>query len=160
LNPGRKRGTFCLLFKQEAKMKRSAQHIDNMIPVSEMNTTPLIDVLLVLLIMMMLNIPANTHKSPMSLPQESTSSLSPPPHHVLGIDFEGNMVWDGKAVTRAMLATYFKTVGAMPKAVQHQVRIRPDGYARYDRVLKVLALAQQNQVENIAFLGNEAFASQ
>ncbi len=128
-------------------------------PLSDMNTTPLIDVMLVLLIMMILNIPLQTHKTEMQLPLETINSFQPPPHHLLTINFDGAFTWDGKSVSKEALLEAFRQIGVLPQASQAQVRIRPDEYAGYDRVLKVLALAQRQHVENVAFVGTEAFAN-
>lgn len=141
-------------------MKPISSRIADAMPLSDMNTTPLIDVMLVLLIMMILNIPLRTHETPMHLPQETVAATQPPPHHQLGIGFDGHLTWDGTSLPAAELAARLRAIGSVPKASQAQLRIMPDGYAGYERVLRVLALAQTSHVENIAFVGTEAFANQ
>jgi biopolymer transport protein ExbD len=126
---------------------------------SELNTTPLIDVMLVLLIMMILNIPLQTHSTPMDMPDGLTTSQSPPRHHVLAIGFDGEMTWNGQPTSKAGLVSAFQEIGNVSEKLQDQVRIKPDGFSRYDSVLKVLALAQKHRVKNVAFIGNEAYAN-
>jgi biopolymer transport protein ExbD len=132
----------------------------------EMNTTPLIDVMLVLLIMFILNIPVQTHATkvnmpPITPPPPPPIDQPPPVIHKLEIDFLGNSLWDGAIVDEATLQSKLERVGA-PKdaAEQDQVNLRPDQFAKYDAVLKVMAMAQRNQVQNLAFVGNEAYANQ
>jgi biopolymer transport protein ExbD len=132
--------------------------------VCEMNTTPLIDVMLVLLIMFILNIPVQTHATKVDMPP-----INPPPPpldqpdpivHRLEVDFLGQTIWDGGIVDQATLASKLAGVGGKGDATeQDQVNLRPDQFAKYDVVLKVMALAQKNQVKNLAFVGNEAYAN-
>ncbi len=137
-------------------MKRCAHVYPDPQPLSDMNTTPLIDVMLVLLIMMILNIPLQTHKTGLILPQQSKVSPGPPPYHVLTLEFAGTTLWDGAPVAPAALDQKLRVLGAAAAPVQ--LRIRPDGYVKYDRVLKVMAQAQRHKVVNMAFVGIEAFA--
>jgi biopolymer transport protein ExbD len=133
--------------------------------VCEMNTTPLIDVMLVLLIMFILNIPVQTHATKVDMPPP----VPPPPKenqkdpiiHRLEVDFLGQSLWNGQIVDAATLNARLQAVGReTDQALQDQVNLRPDQFAKYDAVLKVMAMAQQAGVKNLAFVGNEAYANQ
>jgi biopolymer transport protein ExbD len=133
--------------------------------VCEMNTTPLIDVMLVLLIMFILNIPVQTHATkvdmPPPLPPPPTPDQKDPIIHRLEVDFLGQSLWNGQIVDAATLSQRLGAVGRQTdQALQDQVNLRPDQFAKYDAVLKVMAMAQQAGVKNLAFVGNEAYANQ
>jgi biopolymer transport protein ExbD len=132
--------------------------------VCEMNTTPLIDVMLVLLIMFILNIPVQTHATKVDMPP--INPPPPPPNqpdpivHRLEVDFLGQTIWDGSIVDEATLGARLGRVGEEGDATkQDQVNLRPDQFAKYDVVLKTMALAQKKHVLNLAFVGNEAYAN-
>jgi biopolymer transport protein ExbD len=131
--------------------------------VCEMNTTPLIDVMLVLLIMFILNIPVQTHATKVDMPPITPPPITDKPDpivHRLEVDFLGQTLWDGAVVDEATLGSRLKAVGREEDAaLQDQVNLRPDQFAKYDVVLKVMALAQLNRVKNLAFVGNEAYAN-
>ncbi len=131
----------------------------------EMNTTPLIDVMLVLLIMFILNIPVQTHATkvdmPPPVPPPPPENQKPPVIHKLEVDFLGQSLWDGSIVDEATLRQKLEQVGnESDPLLQDQVNLRPDQFAKYDAVLKVMAMAQLAQVKNLAFVGNEAYANQ
>jgi biopolymer transport protein ExbD len=133
--------------------------------VCEMNTTPLIDVMLVLLIMFILNIPVQTHATkvdmPPPVPPPPTPDQKDPIIHRLEVDFLGQSLWNGQIVDAATLSQRLRAVGRQSdQALQDQVNLRPDQFAKYDAVLKVMAMAQQAGVKNLAFVGNEAYANQ
>jgi biopolymer transport protein ExbD len=133
--------------------------------VCEMNTTPLIDVMLVLLIMFILNIPVQTHATkvdmPPPVPPPPTPDQKDPIIHRLEVDFLGQSLWNGQIVDVATLDARLRAVGRQTdQSLQDQVNLRPDQFAKYDAVLKVMAMAQQAGVKNLAFVGNEAYANQ
>ncbi len=129
--------------------------------VCEMNTTPLIDVMLVLLIMFILNVPMQTHATKVDMPQKIDNPpppTTPPVIHRLEIDFIGNTLWNGSIVDEATLDRNLTSIGAIENVdVQPEVHFRPDKFAKYDVVLNVLALAQKRRVIKIGFVGNEAY---
>jgi biopolymer transport protein ExbD len=129
----------------------------------EMNTTPLIDVMLVLLIMFILNIPVQTHATKLDLPIDPNPPpppLTQPVIHRLEVDFLGQSLWDGQIVDNATLKARLDEVGSQGEgAVQDQVNLRPDQFAKYEPVLKVMAMAQKSHVKNLAFVGNEVYAN-
>jgi len=126
-------------------------------PMVEMNTTPLIDVLLVLLILFILTLPVMTHAVKLDMPRPSLAP--PPPVQVepirLDIDWDGSIIWNGSLVRLEDLEGYFRSEAA--KEPQPELHVRPDRRADYDTVAKVLALAQRNGMMRIGFVGNEQF---
>ncbi|MGH6889757.1 MAG: ExbD/TolR family protein [Rhizomicrobium sp.] len=123
----------------------------------DMNTTPLIDVMLVLLVMLIITIPIQTHAVKLNMPNPNT----PPPTtqpvvHTLGIDFDGTISWDGKTVPGIdALGVYFKEIADEP--VQDEVHVSPNRLAKYDTVAKVLAEASRDGVTKIGFTGEEKY---
>jgi biopolymer transport protein ExbD len=126
-------------------------------PMMDINTTPLIDVMLVLLIMFIITLPVMTHAVKLDMPQ---SRNAPPPPVVvepiqLEIDWDGTVIWNGTPVQLGALEGYFRVEAA--KNPQPEVHVRPNRRANYDTVAKVLALAQRNGMQRIGFVGNEQF---
>jgi len=125
----------------------------------EMNTTPLIDVMLVLLVMLIVTIPIQTHAVKLDLPQNTNA---PPPDALkpmivdLEVDFDGTVIWNGNPVpSRAQLDKYLEdTANVMP---QPEVHLRPNRLAKYDQVAKVLADAQRLGVTKIGFVGTNEY---
>lgn len=127
-------------------------------PMMEINTTPLIDVMLVLLIMFIITLPVMTHAVKLDMPRPNQS---PPPETEnidpirLDIDWDGAIIWNGTQVQLSVLEGYFRVEAA--KNPQPELHVRPDRRANYDTVAKVLALAQRNGLQRIGFVGNEQF---
>jgi biopolymer transport protein ExbD len=127
-------------------------------PMVDINTTPLIDVMLVLLIMFIITLPVMTHAVKLDMPR---ASQPPPPDQVkvepikLDIDWDGSVIWNGSLVKLEDLEGYFRSESA--KSPQPELHVRPDRRADYDTVAKVLALAQRNGMQRIGFVGNEQF---
>jgi biopolymer transport protein ExbD len=128
-------------------------------PMGEMNTTPLIDVMLVLLIMFIITIPVQTHAVKLDLPPPNPNpSEIDPTFNQVNIDFLGVIYWNDQEVTLDQLQTYLDQVGAMPEGSQPELRLRPDALARYEIVDKVMAAAQRANVRKMGFVGNEAYS--
>ena len=126
-------------------------------PMMDINTTPLIDVMLVLLIMFIITLPVMTHAVKLDMPQARNN---PPPDVIiepikLDIDWDGAIIWNGTQVQLSQLEGYFRVEAA--KNPQPELHVRPDRRANYDTVAKVLALAQRNGMQRIGFVGNEQF---
>jgi len=123
----------------------------------EMNTTPLIDVMLVLLVMLIITIPIQTHAVKLNMPNPN----APPPPvqpvvHTLAIDFDGSITWDGQGVSNmADLDTRFTQVANEPD--QDEIHVSPNRLAKYDTVAKVLAAASRIGVKKIGFTGEEQY---
>ena len=127
-------------------------------PMVEMNTTPLIDVMLVLLIMFIITIPIQTHAVKLDLPPPNPNpSQVDPVFNQIDIDFLGNVYWNKQEVDMPTLKGYLKQAAALPE--QPELRMRPEAEARYELVDQVMAAAQQAGMEKMGFVGNEAYAS-
>jgi biopolymer transport protein ExbD len=122
----------------------------------EMNTTPLIDVMLVLLVMLIVTIPIQTHGVKLDLPQTPKTDTPPPPAIELGVDFDGTITWNGRAIDFPTLEAYFQQEAAKGDT-QDEIHVRPDRLAKYDGVAKIMAAAQRIGVTKIGFTGNEQY---
>ena len=126
----------------------------------DINTTPLIDVMLVLLVTLIVSLPIMTHAVKLDMP-DVTHPPPPPPVQPevidLEIDFDGTVVWNGTAVTGMdQLEGYFRA--ERDKDPQPEIHLRPDRRAKYDIVAKVLAAAQRNHMKKIGFVNVAEFA--
>jgi biopolymer transport protein ExbD len=126
-------------------------------PMMDINMTPLIDVMLVLLIMFIITIPVMTHAVKLDMPRASNApSLAQPVVIQLEIDFDGTVLWNGTPVPDFdMLDAYFRREA--DNDPQPELHIRPSKRAKYDVVARVLASAQRNGMRKIGFVGNEQF---
>jgi biopolymer transport protein ExbD len=125
-------------------------------PMMDINMTPLIDVMLVLLIMFIITIPVMTHAVKLDMPRASNApSLAEPVVINLEIDFDGTVLWNGTPVEYEALEGYFRREAAADP--QPELHIRPSKRAKYDVVARVLASAQRNGMRKIGFVGNEQF---
>jgi biopolymer transport protein ExbD len=126
-------------------------------PLTEMNMTPLIDVMLVLLIMFIITIPIQTHAVKMNMPIGPSAPPPKPPEIVrIDVDFDGTIGWNGTIVAdRNELEAKLATVAAM--ADQPEVHLRPNKLVTYKVVAMILASAQRLGVTKIGIVGNEQF---
>ena len=116
-------------------------------PTAELNVTPLIDVLLVLLTMLILTVPVLTHAVKLDLP--AGRSADPRAAVEIDIDFDGRVYWNGTAIADDLqLESQFR--GLARQAPQPDLKIWPDRRGRYERVAQVMAAAQRSGVEHIA----------
>jgi biopolymer transport protein ExbD len=125
----------------------------------DINTTPLIDVMLVLLVTLIISLPVMTHAVKLDMPNPNAP---PPPQDQqpevinLEIDGDGTIVWDGNPVSGIpQLESYFAS--ETTKDPQPEIHLRPDRRARYDVVAKVLAAAQRNHMKRIGFVNVAEF---
>ena len=123
----------------------------------DINTTPLIDVMLVLLIMFIITIPVMTHAVKLDMPRGATQPPPIPPEVIeLEVDFDGTYLWNGTPVTdEGTLLSYLQN--AANKDPQPEIHLRPNKRVKYDYVAKVLAASQRLGVRKIGFVGNEQF---
>jgi biopolymer transport protein ExbD len=125
-------------------------------PMMDINMTPLIDVMLVLLIMFIITIPVMTHAVKLDMPRASNAPSQVLPVVInLEIDFDGTVLWNGTPVEVESLEGYFRREAANDP--QPELHIRPSKRAKYDVVARVLASAQRNGMRKIGFVGNEQF---
>jgi len=127
-------------------------------PMMDINTTPLIDILLVLLIMFIITIPVMTHAVKLDMPQAQNQpeKLVQPEVIDLMIDFDGTILWNGTVVPSVdTLDVYFRREAQ--KDPQPELHINPNKRASYDIVARVLASAQRNHLNKIGFVGSEQF---
>ncbi len=125
-------------------------------PISDLNTTPLIDVMLVLLIMFIITIPVTSHKVKLDLPSVELPTVAEEPH-LLDMDRAGRLYWDGAGISEARLPAYLIALrDAGPEAVLH---FRADGQTRYEDFDRVLAAIKRAGVERLGLVGNDRFAS-
>lgn len=123
----------------------------------EMNTTPLIDVMLVLLIMFIITIPVQTHAVKMNMPVSSPPNVTTPPEVIeIDVDFDGTIAWNHELVpTRADLQARLYRTAQMPD--QPEVHLNPNKLVTYKYVAMVMAEAQRLGVTKIGIVGNEKF---
>jgi biopolymer transport protein ExbD len=123
----------------------------------EMNMTPLIDVMLVLIIMLIITIPIQNHAVNLNLPVGTPPPPTRPPVVVtIDVDFDGTVLWDGQAMpSREALEYKLQAVAAMPE--QAEVHLRPNKLVAYKSVAAVMASAQRLGVNKIGMVGNEQF---
>jgi biopolymer transport protein ExbD len=127
----------------------SAGSDDSMV---EVNTTPLIDVMLCLLIILILSIPAMTNAVKMNMPARDVPT-DPPTVVEVEVDFDGSVLWDGQLVDESSLLSHLSATAA--QGLQLQVRV--NRHARYEYVAKILAAAQRQGVQKMGFVGNEQY---
>jgi biopolymer transport protein ExbD len=123
----------------------------------DINTTPLIDVMLVLLIMLIITIPVQTHAVKLDMPRGEPPPTSVQPEVVdLEIDFDGTILWNGTVVPdRASLEGHLLAVAR--KDPQPEIHIAPNKLVKYAAVAMVLAESQRLGVTRIGLVGSERF---
>ena len=129
-------------------------------PIMDINTTPLIDVLLVLLIMFIITIPIQTHAVKLDLPQNQTNQPPPPVDPVKNkvvITEAGAILWNGTPVNQMQLRQYLDVSQQMNPVPE--LHLQPDATARYELVDEVLAITKKAHVQKMGFVGNEYYAS-
>ena len=129
-------------------------------PMMDINTTPLIDVMLVLLIMFIITIPIQTHAVKLDLPQDTGDNTPPPIDPVKNkvvITTPGQVLWNGAPVNLVQLRQYLDATQQMNPVPE--LHLQPEPTARYELVDEVLAVTKRAQVEKMGFVGNEAYAT-
>jgi biopolymer transport protein ExbD len=127
-------------------------------PMMDINMTPLIDVMLVLLIMFIITIPIQTHAVKLDLPVDNTNNPPPPIDPVKNkvvISAQGQILWNGNAVSPEQLRQYLE----LSQQIQPipELHLQPEPEARYELVDEVLAITKRAHVEKMGFVGNEAY---
>ncbi|HUL97816.1 MAG TPA: biopolymer transporter ExbD [Usitatibacter sp.] len=122
----------------------------------DINTTPLIDVMLVLLIMLIITIPIQTHAVKLNMPVGNPPPPPEPPVVVtIDVDFDGAILWNGEQVDRPTLDAKFRGAAALP--VQPEFHLRPNKLVTYKHVAHVMAAAQRLGIVKIGLIGAEQF---
>jgi biopolymer transport protein ExbD len=124
-------------------------------PFSELNTTPLIDVMLVLLIMFIITIPISTHKLPLDLPAPKPGLETKPVVHRLNLDAAGRISLDGAAVRDAELPARLNAIAGEQMS---ELQLHTHAEARYERFDQVLAAIKRAGIQRMGMVGNERFA--
>jgi biopolymer transport protein ExbD len=123
----------------------------------EMNTTPLIDVMLVLLTLLILTLPMQTNAVKLDMPQGHPHQPVPPEIVALNVEFDGTITWNGAAVSRAQLDANLARAAHQP--VQPEIHLQADRLAKYEIVAKVLSDAQRLGMTKIGFTDTASFAN-
>jgi len=128
-------------------------------PMMEMNTTPLIDVMLVLLIMFIITIPVATHSVDIDLPAATPPTNIPPPNTVKNkvvLTPDNQILFNGSAVTSGQLVALLKQTLTYP--VEPELQFQPDPQASYDLSAQVLNIIKGSKVTKFGFVGNEQYS--
>jgi biopolymer transport protein ExbD len=129
---------------------------DNFAPIAAINTTPLVDVMLVLIIMFILIIPVASHKVALDLPGPPPPIPGPPPPtHRLDIAANGALLWDGAALAPAALPARLSALAADPE--DPVLQLNADGEARYEQVDGILGQIRTAGVTRMGFVNNHVF---
>ena len=123
----------------------------------DINTTPLIDVMLVLLIMLIITIPIQTHAVKLNMPVGNPPPPTVPPEVVtIELDFDGTVLWNGQVISdRPALEARLQAAAVTP--VQPEIHLRPNKLVKYEHVITVMASAQRLGLKKIGVIGNEQF---
>ena len=128
-------------------------------PMLDINTTPLIDVMLVLLIMLIITIPIQTHAVKLDLPVNDPNQVQPPPidpvKNKVVVSAQGQVLWNGSPVTLQQLRAYLDATQQMNPIPE--LHLQPDATARYELVDEVLAVTKRARVSKMGFVGNEYY---
>jgi biopolymer transport protein ExbD len=121
----------------------------------DINTTPLIDVMLVLLVMLIITIPIQTHAVKLNMPIGTPPPSAPPEVVRIDVDFDGTVFWNGEQVELPALDDRFKAAATM--SVQPEFHLRPNKLVTYKHVAHVMAAAQRDGITKIGLIGAEQF---
>ncbi len=126
-------------------------------PMLDMNVTPLIDVMLVLLIMFIITIPVQTHAVKLDLPQNTNTPPPPvlPEKNIVVVNAQDQILWNGTPVTEDQLRQYLDVTQQMNPIPE--LHLQPDATARYKVVDEVLAVTKRAHVQKMGFVGNEYY---
>ncbi|WP_226016153.1 biopolymer transporter ExbD [Novosphingobium sp. FKTRR1] len=128
-------------------------------PMMEMNTTPLIDVMLVLLIMFIITIPVATHSVNVNLPQATppTNDVKiKPEKNKLVLTQQNQLLWNGSPITEGNLVSLLQATKAM--AVEPELQFQPEAFANYEMANRTLKIITDSKVSKFGFVGNENYA--
>jgi biopolymer transport protein ExbD len=123
----------------------------------DINTTPLIDVMLVLLIMFIITLPIQTHAVKLDLPVNNNTPPPPiqPLKNTVGVTAQNVVTWNGNPITMDQLRTYLEVTQQMNPVPE--LHLQPDATARYELVAEILAVTTRAHVQKMGFVGNEYY---
>jgi len=126
-------------------------------PMLDINTTPLIDVMLVLLIMFIITLPIQTHAVKLDLPVNQNQPPPPiqPLKNTVGVTAQNQVTWNGNPITMDQLRTYLEVTQQMNPVPE--LHLQPDATARYELVDEILAVTKKAHVQKMGFVGNEYY---
>jgi len=125
-------------------------------PMCDVNTTPLIDVMLVMLVMLIITLPIQTHAVKLDMPRSNNPPPDVPARVInISVDYDGLILYNEQPTTPAQLEGYFKQEAQLDP--QAEIHLIPDRRARYDVVANVLASAQRNRMVKIGFVNVSQF---
>ncbi|WP_343346354.1 biopolymer transporter ExbD [Sphingomicrobium sp. XHP0239] len=130
-------------------------------PMMDINTTPLIDVMLVLLIMFIITIPIQSHAVKLDLPVDDGSNNPPPVDPIknkIVVTQNDEVLWNGEAVNFQQLREYLDLSQQLP--VLPELHLQPEPNARYETVDRVLVVTKEASVDKMGFVGNEAYVNE
>ena len=129
-------------------------------PMMEINTTPLIDVMLVMIIMLIITIPPQTHAVKLDLPVNQPNQEPPPVDPIknkIVVTQDGGVLWNGANVNLEQLRVYLEASQQMNPVPE--LHLQPESEARYEVVDEVLAVTKRANVTKMGFVGNDAYMS-
>jgi len=119
--------------------------------IANINTTPLVDVMLVLLIIFLITIPVVTHTVPVQLPKETIQPLQTTPKSiVIAVNRDGDFFWNEKLVDAPTLLTRLKTVSV--QTPQPEVHVRGDQNTRYEFIGRVITACERAGIAKVSFI--------
>jgi biopolymer transport protein ExbD len=119
---------------------------------SEINTTPLVDVMLVLLIVFMITVPVITHTVPVELPKVRNEATKTAPENInISVNKDGQMFW-GQTLVPDVAALLERLKGAAVLQPQPEVHVRADQLTRYEYVGRVILTAQRAGIQKVGFI--------
>ena len=139
-------------------MSASVTNTESSEPMMDINTTPLIDVMLVLLIMFIITIPVQTHAVKLDLPQATDAPPPPvePQKNKIVVTAEGAILWNGTPVNLLQLRQYLDITANMNPTPE--LHLQPDRLARYGIIDEVLAVTKRANITTMGFVGNEYYS--
>ena len=127
--------------------------------IGDMNVTPFIDVLLVLLVMIILAVPIKVHETVIDLPADTpcAACVTNPDENTVAITASDQLLWNGIPVTRQQLKTQVAEAAALPE--EPVLRFEPEALASYDTSARTIALIKDAGAKSFAFIGNHKYAA-
>ena len=122
---------------------------------SEMNTTPLIDVMLVLLTLLIITLPMQTHAVTITMPNGAPPQTTPPPVVMLEVDFDGTAIWNGWRIDHATLERRLADAASQPE--QPEIHMMANRIAKYGAVAQIMADAQRLGLKKIGLVDTQPY---